>query len=539
MRFPVFCWFVAVALLVIAFNVIPYGIAIKNTPLGSVYSGQLFLPSDIPTYYSKMQSGYEGNFFYTNLFTTETPNPAVPLHLFYTTLGVFTRFIGSDVVSVFFAARFFCGLIFLFSIFWFCMRVVSPKREAIVSFLLASFASGMGWLFFLGNRNLHELLDIYVPAFMPLARFSSVPHVSIASALFIFALYGMLRYRETLQKKFLVLIALTLFFENVILPYYAIGLYGIIGVYMLFSLSSKKLSIRQGADVFFAACLSLSSFAFMAFVALANPLWKMSQLEAFVRVPSFTGFMISFGLLGIFAFAEILARTKKMLILRDSRSLLFLCWIFVPLILAFAPFIPQRSRMFEIPFVVPLAIFSSYFIFRIGRKFTEILVPQIRFLVIGACACVVVFCMAISSWVVVARIPSLLETENISTMMYIPTELLGASEWIQENSERSDALFSSAQVGNMLPFLTSRYVYIGHWSETIHFWDKIDIVRKFYRGELSVEEVRKLFLDNRIRFVLLTSYERALGAQGLERYSSFLKKEFEKGSVTMYRVILP
>ena len=82
MRFSGSWWFIAIALVVVLSNALPYGIAIQNTAPDFVYSGQLFLPSDIPTYYSKMQSGYEGSFFHTNRFTTETPNPAVPLHLF-------------------------------------------------------------------------------------------------------------------------------------------------------------------------------------------------------------------------------------------------------------------------------------------------------------------------------------------------------------------------------------------------------------------------------------------------------------------------
>ncbi|MBI4273027.1 hypothetical protein HY621_04215 [Candidatus Uhrbacteria bacterium] len=539
MRFPALWWFIAVAFLMILSNALPYGIAIQNTPPDSLYSGQFFLPSDIPTYYSKMQSGYEGSFFHTNRFTTEIPNPPAPIHLFYTALGSFTRLIGSDVLTVFFSARFFSGLIFLISIFWFCMRVVSERRIALVSFLLASFASGLGWLFFLGNRNLHELLDIYVPAFMPLARFSAVPHVSIASALFVFGLYGVLRYKETFQKRFLVLLTATLFFENIILPYYAIGLYGIIGAYMIFAIILRELSMRQMGRLFFAAGLSFSSFFFMAFVALSNPLWKMSQLEAFVREPPLTGFFIGFGLLTVFAFLEIFVRVKNAQLIRDSRSFLLVSWIVVPLVLAFLPFVPQHSRMFEIPFIVPLAVLSSYFIFRIGKKLFEILVHQIRIIVIGACACAVAFFMILSSWIVIARIPSLLETENVSTMLYIPIELLRASEWIRKNSEPYDAILSSAPVGNMLPFLTSRYVYVGHWSETLHFWDKLDTVQKFYRGEMDDEQVKKLFLDNRIRFVFVTSYERVLGVRGIEQYAWFLKKEFEEGRVTVYRVVLP
>ena len=124
-----------------------------------------------------------------------------------------------------------------------------------------------------------------------------------------------------------------------------------------------------------------------------------------------------------------------------------------------------------------------------------------------------------------------------SELFYIPEELFGASEWIRSNSGPSDALLSSAATGSMVPFLTGRYVYVGHWSETVRYFDKLLIVQRFYRGELTEDEVKELFLKNRIKYVLYTSYERALGTRGIDRYSPLLKKEFEKENVVVYRII--
>lgn len=538
-RLFLFLLFVTISCSAIFFNILPYGIAFTHTPDDFLYSGKLFLSADtdIPTYYAKMQTGFEGNILYTNLFTTEKPNPPVPLHLFYTTLGAFSRLIGSDVVSVFFIARVIAGFAFLFAVFIFCLRVAQTREHFVTSFLLATFGSGLGWFFSLTEIDRSDLLDIFIPAFMPLTRFFLAPHISIAGALFIVALYGVLRYQQSTRKRFLVLIASVLLIENLILPYYAIGLYGTIGVFIIAAARVRMLPFYQIKELCLAILASLPTFLIIAWVPLSNQLWNMTQAEAVFRSPSLIGLIIGFGLLVVFSISEIALRLKQKFLFRDLGSLLLTCWICAPFLFAFFTFLPQRVRLFETPLIVPFAIFSSAFLFRAGKRLFSILVPLIRIPILVICSIVVVIFFTLSSFVTLQRFPSLLELQKTASVLYLSPDMLRASEWIKKNSVAHDALLASAPVGNMLPYLTSRYVYIGHWSETVRVFDKIRVMQDFYNGTLAESKVKELFLINRIRFVMDTPHERAIGTHGFVRYASYLSKEFEQGNVSVYRVL--
>jgi len=90
-------------------------------------------------------------------------------------------------------------------------------------------------------------------------------------------------------------------------------------------------------------------------------------------------------------------------------------------------------------------------------------------------------------------------------------------------------------LGNYLPVLTGRKVFVGHWAETLNFVEKLKVATAIWKGLIPVEEAKRLFRQHRIRYALETDFERlaASGSTNLHRYG---KVVFQAGKDLIFRL---
>ena len=74
-------------------------------------------------------------------------------------------------------------------------------------------------------------------------------------------------------------------------------------------------------------------------------------------------------------------------------------------------------------------------------------------------------------------------------------------------------------VGAYVPRVTGKYAYAGHWAETLFLRSqKLPQLQRFYRGQMAPDEARAWLRENRVRWVIVSPYERGIlgGAPGVE-----------------------
>ena len=123
--------------------------------------------------------------------------------------------------------------------------------------------------------------------------------------------------------------------------------------------------------------------------------------------------------------------------------------------------------------------------------------------------------------------------------LYLSPGDFAVLNFLNESAENRDrAVLTMPQLGNYVPQKTGRTVYIGHWAETLNFWDektrtgKLAQAQRFYGGKMSESEARDFLRDNNIGFVILGFYEKRNGFS----LPLFLPLEQGFGETQLYRV---
>ncbi|MFN3422271.1 MAG: hypothetical protein ACK40X_11170, partial [Armatimonadota bacterium] len=103
---------------------------------------------------------------------------------------------------------------------------------------------------------------------------------------------------------------------------------------------------------------------------------------------------------------------------------------------------------------------------------------------------------------------------------YLSEQHLKLFRWLEQNTQIDEAILCHPMLGNYIPVLTGRKVFLGHWAETLNFGEKLKIAMAVWEGRISPDEAKKLFRRHRVRYAVESDFERgASGGQcGLHRY---------------------
>jgi hypothetical protein len=108
-------------------------------------------------------------------------------------------------------------------------------------------------------------------------------------------------------------------------------------------------------------------------------------------------------------------------------------------------------------------------------------------------------------------------------------------DWLQDNTERTDAVLAAYETGNYLAARAGNRVFIGHWAETVD-WDlKNDQISRFFDSSTGDSWRRELINSHGIGYIWFGPAERNLGSfdPGTVPY---LKQVFEKADTKLYEV---
>jgi len=100
--------------------------------------------------------------------------------------------------------------------------------------------------------------------------------------------------------------------------------------------------------------------------------------------------------------------------------------------------------------------------------------------------------------------------------------------------EPKGKVFCSETSGTNILWLTPHKVFIAHWSGTVDFLGKREVVARFFDERTSIEEKRAVLEDYAIDYVVYGRHEKEAG-----ELDPFLPLEpiFQREEISIYRVI--
>lgn len=522
-------WVIVVAVLVVAASTLPYlGGFLAQTP-DWTFGGCLMDQVDYHSHLAKMWQGYRGSWRYQLLFTTESHRGAY-LQLCYVALGHLARLTGMSLPLVYQLARVGFGFVMLLAIYRFIALFVAPLRTRRLAFLLATTASGLGWLTEIlaptpaaGVSPMEFwLLDAYTYLAVLV-----VPHFSAAIALLLGIYILLLRRPEGPTFREAGLAILSSVALGLIHPYALLLADAVPALYWATVwLRSWQVNWRGLAAVLGMGVAQLPVLIYDLWV-FRQPVFAGWSAQNVTLSPPLHVYLWGYGLLMVLGAVGVVACVR-----RGTPGLAFpVIWIVLVAILAHLPWNLQRRFLEGVQ--VPLGLLA-------GVGLAEVLIPETRGRKSDRLR-----------WLSMALLVALMSMSNLyltlghtlaaaarSPALFWPASTIAAVDWLGKNSQPEDVILSGFEVGNLIPGRIGRRVVLGHWMETVNYEEKAGLVSRFFDAAASPEERPGLLLHHGVGYVFYGPGERALGSFD-PGSADYLKPVFAREPIRIYRVDLP
>ncbi len=117
---------------------------------------------------------------------------------------------------------------------------------------------------------------------------------------------------------------------------------------------------------------------------------------------------------------------------------------------------------------------------------------------------------------------------------YLPKDKNEAMIWLKDNTTTESVILSLPPNGNLIPALSIRPVYLGHWGQTADVNNKLKQTKSFLKTEN--DEVRSAFLKtNKIDYLFFGPEEKT-AANFDPSDDKYLKKVYYNEEISIYKV---
>jgi hypothetical protein len=529
-----------IAAVVVAVSSLPYLLGYLAAAPGTEFGGFVIDLDDCYSHLAKMQQGAWDGWVYRILFTPEE-HPGAYLNTFYIALGKLSAALHLSLIATYQLARLVTGLAMLVCAYLFISVFLQTREARLTAYLLVCFSSGLGWLVLLLTRSSTLLglspMDFWLMEAYTFFTLLTFPHTSAAVALLLAFFLLALRYLETFQPRTLLWSALALLGLCVIHPFMALVVDAALGVYWtLILLIRQRTPRREFLAILIWALTPLPLIAYYLWAFASDPVFRDWSAQNILPTPPLIHLVLGYGLVLLLAvLGAILVFRRK-----NEKRLFLVAWASSALLLAYVPFAIQR-RMVE-GLHVPLCTLAT-----IGLL--ELLLPALlksnwlarfarwrgyrreglrRFLVFSA---------------IIATFPSslyLLIGASSMALGHHPGLFHGlreieAIDWLRANTERSDTVLASYDIGGLIPARAGNRVFMGHIIETIQLERKRELADSFFQADTGDDFRRALLTEYGIRYVFHGPAERQLGDLDPSTFD-YLTPAYRNPEVTIYRV---
>lgn len=479
---------IALAVLAIA---VPYLIAWRISPDGTVFTGFLINPIDGFSYLAKMRQGFDGAWRFELSYTAD-PGSGSFLFVFYLALGHLSRILDVPLIVAYHGSRLFLSTAFFALIYLFYNRLFEENSLRWGGFLLSLFGAGLGWLaLIVFNR---QTIDLWVPEAFPFLSAYTNPHFPLAAGVFIGGVLLVYPRGQQTWRQW-VLASICGFVMGAVLPFVTIPLFIVLGAWILWErllIKGSKLSgwlLQEPLTLFFLVLGALPWLVYDYWLSVNHPVISQWNAQNFTPSPPLIDTALGFGFVFLVAIISLLWRPWR----AGRTGRLFTVWFVLGFILLYAP-LPYQRR-FGMGLYLPMAGLAVWWLRQ--RMVAE---SHYRLALAGLMA------SSIPSLLLVMVAGTTAAARGEKAILFSKYEL-EAYEWIANQVPSKSLVLTDPQHGNRLPAFADVRVLYGHPFETpdAEFWRKS--VQSLLAWDGAVDAALDILDDYGVDWVL---YDRSI-----------------------------
>ncbi|MEA2636485.1 MAG: hypothetical protein QOJ33_972 [Chloroflexota bacterium] len=507
-----------------ALSLLPYLLAYLWTPPGHHFAGFFFIADDATTYLAKMRQGADGSWLWNDPYTSE-PHGGVFLFGFYLLFGHLAALVHLPLIAAYHLAGISGAIALVLAAERLCRRLLPPQR-ANLGLVLVVLGSGVGFLAqaagnpaIFGSRL--EALDLHLPELSGWYSILAIPHFAWATALIITALLGLLNIMEApgwrpLALTAVSLIALTAIHPQMI-PVLAVIWVAYRAVLLLWGQRPSWRTIATEAAAF-AATLPL--LAYNAWILFRDPTVAEWAHQWRHQAPGPVSLAVSLGLPLVLAIVGMSVAWRR----RDQGLALMLVWPPLVTALLYLPNLANIQRRLLDALFVPIGILAAVGLTSLTARLRLARARRIRVILVTVCC--------FSSAIVLAI--ALRFASGAFTEAYINDDAWQAMQWLSSHHQADDRALSAPAAGQLLPAWAGVPVYVGHYSETLDYFQKIRNVGAVLRPDEPDSALQSFLAANRLTLLYWGPDEVATGFHPDDHATFHLI--YRHGAVAIYRV---
>jgi len=519
-------WVIVVSALVVAASTLPYVAGYLAQTTQARFGGALVDQTDYYSHLAKMWQGYRGQWRYRLLFTPEA-HPGVYLQTFYVALGHFARLFGLGLPLTYQIARVVFGFLMLMVVYCFIAYFVAPVRTRRVAFLLATTASGLGWLVELctpTSLNGISPIDFWLLDGFTYLAVLTFPHFCAATALLLVVFLLLLHRPDGPGLREGMLAGLASLALGLIHPYTLLLADLLPALYWTIGGLRTRWGPRRGlVTVALMGGAQVPLLAYVLWIFRTQPVFVGWSAQNVTLSPPLRVYLWGYGVLLVLGTIGVVVWMR-----RGRPGLAFpLLWLGLVALLVYLPWNLQRRFLEGVP--VPLGLLA-------GVGLAEGLLPhgeggrparnrRLLAVVIALAAMSNLYLTAGLSLMAATRMPA----------MFWPADLLVAVDWLGEHSDWDETVLAAFETGSLIPARIGHQVVLGHWMETVNFEAKRAAVAQFYVMDTPNAARLALVRTWNVGWVFYGPQEQALDGFNPAAIA-WLEPAFQRGDVMIYQV---
>ncbi len=447
--------------------------------------------NDLQSYMAWIRQARDGHLLFVDKFTSE-PHGRVIFHPLFWAIGAAARFTGASMIAVWHLAQGLAVVLLAFAIHRFSAELSDSRPTRALTLVLATTASGLGWLFpgAASTPITGRPIDLWmVEANQFRAICSSILTLTVALALMLWASVLMLRYLRTGRLRCAARAGGLTLLLAAVHPYDVVTLYAVFGVWAL--AAGRRYWLGMVILVAVSAPYLLYGYLAVERDPVLNGLvWSM-------EMPTVSAHLIGWGLPPALALAALLMPA----VWRDHRHVKRLgVWIAVNLALLL-PLLEFRRKLIwglHVVFCALAAMAVRELALCLTIKLAER--PRLRRQAGAALALAGVAFMAVGS---LRYFKS--QLLDRSWGRFLPAPVVASFERLDALAAEDDVVVAGPALAGFIPGWTGATAFWGHWAQTIDLASKIDLARRLTTADsgLDAQAVAAALAEHDIRFIVL------------------------------------
>jgi hypothetical protein len=532
---------------VLAITSIPYFYAYNSAPDDVHFMGVVFNIPDHFQYFSWMRES-QTQILVPNQFTPEDSTPLLFNFLWFT-LGRIESLTGIEYRTLYQVTRLLAAAFVMIATYWFASLVFTNRAKRWTAFLVGVLGAGLGWVWvvakYVGKVEIvpPNSFDVYTSEPNTFFNILAFPHFSIAAGL-IAVIFGLVLLGQKKQSmRYAWAAAFVSLFLGVQHAYDMFIIYPVIGLYaLLIWLRDRKFPMYLFKLGVVVVLISVWPALQAFYITQADAVWKgvLSQFDnagAWTPNPLHLPILMGIGwLLAIWALKIRLPWRE-----RDDTHLFLMAWFLAHFILVYVPVNFQIHLLsgWQIVIGVMATIGLYTRVLPWLRRRLSGMPPQRVTLIASGVLLVAILPtnLYILAWRTIDMKAAWAEIDERVTdnRYFIRTSEYDALQFLETQVSGADVVFASLNTGAFVPTLTGGRSFLGHWTQTLDFQNKRQMVSNFFDTAATDAQREALLAEYSVDYLFYGPDEAALGDYDPSG-TPFLTEIYSNDDVTIYAV---